>query len=131
MRNIAAIAMLVLLGACVGQSERTTILNDVTNDPQQATVGPAPQSAGRVVIKAVGGRVVQCGVRPCERVRLAPGTTILRLDFIPGESRRFAPATDIDLPITVQGGHTYHLVATVVRDASRARVVVEAVDIGR
>jgi len=125
--------MLMLLGACVGQGERTATLNDVAHDPQQATVGPAPQSAGKVVIKAVGGQPVQCGGRPCERVRLAPGTTILRLDFIPGESRRFAPAKDIDLPITAQGGHTYQLVATVTRDATTgsARVVVEAVDVGR
>ncbi len=141
MRNIASIAMLALLGACTEQGLRTATVNDVAAGPSQntAVIGPGPRNAGTLVIKAVGGQLTPCaeapGGQPCQRVRVAPGTTILRLDFFPADRRRFAPATDIDLPVTVQAGHTYHLVATIERGPASGRggtrVVVEAIDVGR
>ena len=139
MRNVASIAaLLALLGACTEQGLRTATVNDVAAAPPQntAVIGPGPRNAGTLVIKAIGARPVQCpevsGGQLCQRARVAPGTTILRLDFFPSDRRRFAPATDIDLPVTVQAGHTYHLVATIERGpGSGSRVVVEAIDAGR
>jgi hypothetical protein len=143
MKRIAAIAVLTLAGACAAQNDVATAYDDADYPLQNtALVEPAPGNAGRIVITAAGGRPVQCGSvlsrTECQRVRLMPGTTVLRLDFAQTVDGRESTAKDMDLPISVQGGHTYQIVANVVRTGAPgappgrggARVQVHAVDKG-
>ncbi len=145
MRKVVSIAMVVLVAACAAQDRNTATLYDDPQYPLEntAVVGPAPDGVGKIVIKAAGGQPVQCGGwlsrTKCERVRLLPGTTVLRLDYAYSNDGRLATARDMDLPINVQAGHTYHIRATVVRDPapapvpgqSGARVVLQAIDMGK
>jgi len=137
MKKSVSIVMCALVAACADQ---TAVLYDDPNYPPENTaiVAPAPDNVGKVVITAAGGQPVRCGVlgrNECQSVRLLPGTTILRLDYAPAAETRLAAARDMDLPINAQGGHTYHIKATVVRDGAAGqggpRVVVQVVDKGR
>ena len=136
MKKSVPIAMCALVVACADQ---TAVLYDDRNYPAESTavVAPAPENVGKVVITAAGGQRLRCGGwlgrNECQSVRLLPGTTILRLDYAPAADSRLEPARDMDLPINVQGGHTYHIKATVARGApgqGAPRVVLELVDKG-
>ena len=140
MKQIVSMAMLVLVAACAAQDANTATVYDDPHYPLEntAVVGPAPDNVGKVVITAVGGKPLQCGGwlnrTECQRVRLLPGMTIVRLDYANNTDGRLASAKDMDLPINAQGGHIYHIKATVVRDGSPgqggARVVLQAIDKG-
>ena len=140
MKPFLSVAALALVAACAAQDANTATVYDDPHYPLEntAVVGPAPDNVGKVVITAVGGRSLQCGGwlnrSECQRVRLLPGLTVVRLDYANNTDGRLATAKDMDLPINVQGGHTYHIKATVVRDTAPgqggARVVIQAVDKG-
>lgn len=136
---MAAMAGLLLAGGCAGQDRTTALGYDDPAYPIENTalVRPAPGNPGRLVITAVGGRPVQCGPPlspgPCQGVRLLPGTTVVRFHYVDTVDGRPMTARDMDLPIQAQGGHVYHLAATVTRDTtvpSGMRVTVEALDQG-
>lgn len=138
-RLTAVIAGLLLAGGCAGQDGATGLAYDDPAYPIENTalVRPAPGNSGKLVITAAGGQPVQCGGpmarTPCQRVRLLPGTTVVRFDYMDTIDGRPMTARGMDLPVQAQGGHVYHLAATVTRDASvpsGMRVTVEALDQG-
>jgi hypothetical protein len=134
---VSAVALMVS-GACAAPDIALTY--DDTDYPQVSTavVGPAPGNTGKVLITAAGGRTVTCGSvlssAPCERVRLLPGTTVLKLDYVPAASEQLAPARNLDLPVAVLSGHAYEIVASLERanaaDRGGRRVVLRLVDKG-
>jgi hypothetical protein len=131
--------VLAVSGACAAPDDIALTYDD-TDYPQVSTavVGPAPGNAGKVLITAAGGRTVTCGgllsPAPCERVRLLPGTTILKLDYVPAAGEQLAPARNLDLPIAARSGHAYEIVASLERgnaaDPGGRRVVLRLVDKG-
>jgi hypothetical protein len=137
MKKAIPIALYALVAACADQ---TAVLYDDPYYPPEntAVIASAPDNVGKVVITAAGGQPLRCGGwlsrSECQSVRLLPGTTILRFDYVPAADSRLATARAMDMPITAQGGHTYHIKATVVRDGASGqgapRVVLQLVDKG-
>lgn len=137
MKQIASAAILVTASACSGDVATTYDDQDYPAE-STAVIGPSPDNDGKVVITAVGGRRLQCGgwltSTPCQRARLLPGTTIVRLDYLPSVAGRLLPARDLDLHVAARSGHTYHIVANIVRDDAGGeggrRVTLHIVDKG-
>jgi hypothetical protein len=139
-KPIASAIIFMMVGACTMPGDIAVTYDDPDYPPEStAVIVPSPDNVGKVVVTAAGGRRLRCGgwLTPtgCQRVRLLPGTTILRLDYLPAAGGQLAPARDMDLQVAAQSGHTYHIVATVVRDEASGqsgarRVVLHVVDKG-